>query len=599
MGRLHILPSQIANMIAAGEVVGRPASVVKELMENAVDAGATKISVVVTDSGRTLVQVIDDGCGMSPEDATLCFERHATSKIQDEADLESIMTFGFRGEALASISAVAEIELKTRREEDATATKVTIGNFGVMASSECSAPKGTSIAVRNLFYNTPARRKFLKSDAVELKHIIEEFTRVAMTRPEIAFCLIHNGHEVLDVKKAKSLKFRIQDLLGAGVVGEVVDLAADTSILGVSGYVGKPESAKKTLGNQYFFVNGRFFRSPYLHKAVMNAYSEVMPEGLTPSYFIFLTVDPHSVDVNISPTKAEVKFEQDSIIFQTLYACVRETLGRNSFGGGIDFDTEGAVQMPQIGNGFSAYRPDNIAPAVDFDPNFNPFSSEPDTVQNSPAAWQAGTSQYVGGNRNYGALFEERAVPASGVFILQGRYIATPTSAGVLLVNIRRAYERIMYEQMLDAMVKGEKVSQTALFPIQMQIAPAQMALIEENRDVIAKIGFDIAPFGQDTIAVSGVPEGYQDDENAVRETVVELIGALGEGRHAGLGAIMDSALAAKLAFSGSARAKTPATPQEAQALIDSLFGCANAELTPAGKKITSVISYEEIEKRF
>ncbi|MBQ2229140.1 MAG: DNA mismatch repair endonuclease MutL, partial [Bacteroidales bacterium] len=340
MGRLKVLSARLSNMIAAGEVVQRPASVVKELLENAVDAGATQVDVVITDAGRTLIQVIDDGSGMSPSDAVLCFERHATSKISTPADLENILTYGFRGEALASIAAVSEVTLRTRRAEDETATQVVIDGGSGVKTSTVSAPVGSNFAVRNLFYNTPARRKFLKSDNVEFKHIVEEFTRVAIPRPDIAFTLSHNGREVLGLRKAKSLKFRIQDVIGRGVVGDVVDILADTSVVKISGFVGRPESARKALGNQYFFVGGRYFRSPYLHKAVMKAYDEFITEGLTPSYFIFLDVDPHSVDVNIHPTKTEIKFEDDNLIFQVLSACVREALGRNSFGASLDFDRE-------------------------------------------------------------------------------------------------------------------------------------------------------------------------------------------------------------------------------------------------------------------
>ena len=288
MGKLKILPAQIANMIAAGEVVQRPASVVKELLENAVDAGASQVSVVVTDAGRTLIQVIDNGCGMSPVDAVLCFERHATSKIATAEDLEQILTYGFRGEALASIAAVSEVTLRTRRPQDETATEVRTSALGETKTATVAAPAGSNFAVRNLFYNTPARRKFLKSDNVELKHIIEEFTRVAITRPDIAFTLSHNGRDLFVLKKAKSLKFRILDLLGSNVVGDIVDLNAETSVVRISGFVGRPDTARKTLGNQYFFVNGRYFRSPYLHKAVMKAYEEMIPEGVTPAWFIFL-----------------------------------------------------------------------------------------------------------------------------------------------------------------------------------------------------------------------------------------------------------------------------------------------------------------------
>ncbi|MBR3076246.1 MAG: DNA mismatch repair endonuclease MutL, partial [Bacteroidales bacterium] len=336
MGRLKVLPARISNMIAAGEVVQRPASVIKELMENAVDAGATQVDVVVSDAGRTLIQVIDNGSGMSSPDAVLCFERHATSKIASAADLERIITYGFRGEALASIAAVSQVTLRTRREADDTGTCVTISPDEPVKTSSVSAPKGSNFAVRNLFYNTPARRKFLKSDQVEFKHIVEEFTRVAIPRPDIAFTLSHNGKEVYVLRKAQSLKFRILDLLGRNVVGDIVDISADTSVVKISGFAGRPESARRALGNQYFFVGGRYFRSPYLHKAVMKAYEDFVPEGLTPSYFVFLEVDPQSVDVNIHPTKTEIKFEDDNVIFQVLSACVREALGRNSFGASLD-----------------------------------------------------------------------------------------------------------------------------------------------------------------------------------------------------------------------------------------------------------------------
>lgn len=374
MNQLRILPAQLANMIAAGEVVQRPASVVKELMENAVDAGASQVSVIVTDAGRTLIQVIDDGCGMSASDAVLCFERHATSKIATQEDLNGILTYGFRGEALASIAAVAEVTLRTRRAGDETATEVRIGGDGKTRTASVAAPAGSNFAVRNLFFNTPARRKFLKSDNVELKHIIEEFTRVAITRPETAFTLTSGKHDIFVLKKAKSRKFRIQDLLGSGISSELVDISAETSVVSLKGYIGRPDTARKTLGNQFLFVNGRYFRSPYLHKAVMKAYEGLIPDGVTPSYFIFLETDPHSMDVNIHPTKTEVKFEDDSVIFQVLYACIKESLGRNSFGASIDFENSGGVELPQLGRNFKQYA-GLREPEIGRDPDYDPFKS--------------------------------------------------------------------------------------------------------------------------------------------------------------------------------------------------------------------------------
>ena len=606
MGKLKVLPAQIANMIAAGEVVGRPASVVKELTENALDAGAMKVTVVVTDAGRTLIQVIDNGCGMSAEDAKLCFERHATSKIAEAEDLEHILTFGFRGEALASIAAVAEVTLRTRRPEDETGTQVTVGNFGHMETAECSAPAGTNIAVRNLFYNTPARRKFLKSDNVELKHIVEEFTHVALTRPDVAFTLTHNGRDMFVLKAAKSLKYRIQDLLGPGITGELVDIDAQTSLVSVSGFVGRPESARKTLGNQFFFVNGRYFRSPYFHKAVMNAYSEMVPDGVTPSYFIYLTVDPHAIDVNISPTKTEIKFEEDSVIFQTIFATVRETLGRNSFGASIDFETEGAVEMPQISRSFNEYKNSEIAPSHEFDPDYNPFDPAPasDYVPDFGSGSAGGpaphgASGYVARDENYGALFEERTLALGKSVIIGGRFIATPVASGVMLVHVRRALVRILYEKALRALQAEAPVSQTALFPVQAQVGAAYVPLFVEYADMLGRLGFDIAPFGTDSVVVNAVPEGYGADEMSVRETVADLLQLLSEGGHNVLPEMMQSATARKFAELGSARYAELKTPAEATRLLDDLFACDNADLTPSGKRITCIVPIEEIEKRF
>ena len=603
MGKLKVLPAQIANMIAAGEVVGRPASVVKELTENAVDAGATKVNVVVTDAGRTLIQVIDNGCGMSAEDAQLCFERHATSKIASAEDLEEILTFGFRGEALASIAAVSEVTLRTRRPEDETGTQVTVGNFGHMEVTECSAPTGTNIAVRNLFYNTPARRKFLKSDNVELKHIVEEFTHVALTRPDVAFTLTHNGRDMFVLKAAKSLKYRIQDLLGAGVTGDLVDISAQTSLVEVSGFVGRPESARKTLGNQFFFVNGRYFRSPYFHKAVMNAYSEMVPDGVTPSYFIYLTVDPHSIDVNISPTKTEIKFEEDSVIFQTLFATVRETLGRNSFGASIDFDTEGSVEMPQISRSFGEYKNSEIAPSHEFDPSYNPFETAgsdyvPDFGSGTaPAGYNP--SAAVHKSENYGALFENETAAVRKAMIIGGRYIATPVASGVMLVHVRRALVRVLYEKTLRALEAEAPVSQTALFPVEVPVGAANVPLFAEYGEMLLRLGFDVAPFSADSVVVNAVPEGYSSDEMSVRDMVADLLQVLSDGGHNVLPEMMQSATARKFAELGALRYAELKTPAEATALLDDLFACSNADLTPSGKRITCIVPIDEIDKRF
>ena len=601
MGKLQVLPAQIANMIAAGEVVQRPASVVKELMENAVDAGADQITVIVTDSGRTLIQVIDNGCGMSPVDATLCFERHATSKIATAEDLNDILTYGFRGEALASIAAVSEVTLKTRRPQDETATKVSVEDFGKITASSVAAPVGSSFAVRNLFYNTPARRKFLKTDSVELKHIIEEFTRVAIPHPEIAFTLTSGGRDIFVLKKAKSLKFRILDILGSNVVGDIVDLEAKTSVVDISGFVGKPDAARKTLGNQYFFVGGRFFRSAYLHKAVMKAYEDMIPDGVTPSYFIFLDIDPHNIDVNIHPTKTEIKFEDDNVIFQVLYACVKETLGRNSFGASIDFDTEGAVELPQLGASFDEYKGGIQVPQMQLDPNYDPFNfgSMSGTAPSASRdiAPNYDFSKHVEPSQNYGALFAERTLPSTRTMVVHGKYILTPVNSGVMMVNVRRARERILYERALDALSGRQHVTQTALFPVEVQVGAARQTIFIQNADMLSQLGFDISPVGTDSVVVGGVPEGYSCETGKVQQMVQDLMLVLDDG--GSLEEVMRQQMASRFATLGASGADNLTDPVEAQRLIDTLFGCSNAELTPTGRRIVSIMSIEEMDKRF
>ena len=608
MPELKILPGNIANMIAAGEVVQRPASVVKELMENSLDAGARSISVVITDSGRTLVQVIDDGCGMSPDEAVLCFERHATSKIATAEDLENIVTFGFRGEALASVAAVAEVTLRTRRPEDEVGTEVVFDASRLVSQEEVAAPAGSSFAVRNLFYNVPARRKFLKSDNVEFKHIVEEFTRVALTRPDVSFTLSHNGRDVFVLKQAKSLKFRILDLLGASVVGDIVDISAETSLLSVKGFVGKPDSAKKTLGNQFFFVNGRYFRSPYLHKAVMKAYEEFVPEGLTPSYFIFLEVDPHTVDVNIHPTKSEIKFEEDNLVFRMLYACVRETLGRNSFGASIDFDNDASAQLPVFGKSFDEYKP-AVSPKVDLDPDYNPFEPAPmptdydfsdysPSPAPKPSQQPSGPAAYVDKHEDYGKLFESKVLPTTQILTVQDKYIVTVARSGLMVVNIRRAFERILYERFLRALSQGAPVSQSSLFPEQVRVGVENRLVFDENAAMLKSLGFDITPFGNDTVVVNGVPDGFSCENGKVETMVSDLLLILSEG-HSSLSETMHSSMAEKFAILGAASAKTPSSPFEAQRLIDSLFASGNAEFTSRGRRIVTIIPVDEIDKKF
>ena len=582
-------------MIAAGEVVQRPASVVKELMENAVDAGATDVKVVVTDAGRTLIQVIDNGTGMTPDDAVLCFERHATSKLASAEDLHHILTFGFRGEALASIAAVAEVTLRTRIASEEAGVEVTMAASENKGTREVSCPIGTNIAVRNLFYNIPARRKFLKSDNVELRHIVEEFQRVALTRPDIGFTLTHNGKDIHVVKPAKSHKFRIQDLLGPAVVGDIVDIQADTTIASLRGYVGKPESARKTLANQFFFVNGRYFRSPYLHKAVMKAYENLIPEGSTPSYFIYLEVDPATVDVNIHPTKAEIKFEEDQLLFQTVFAAVKEAMGRSSVAGAIDFDNPVAADVPVVGTRFEEYRPSSI-PTAGVDPFYNPFEEE---IHPSEARGSlAGYSQHIEKSQNYGALFEERTLPTTQILIVQGRYILTQSASGLMIVHIRRARERLFYDRFLKAITAEAHVTQTALFPVQVTVGVEGRLTLDEHAELLRKLGFDIVPFGTDTVVVNGVPEGYSAQPGKAETLVNDLLLILSEDQGA-LPGVMEQALAQKFAVLGASAGEKLTSPLEAQRLVDALLQSENPEFTAAGKRILSIVPADELEKRF
>lgn len=636
MGKLQVLPAQLANMIAAGEVVQRPSSVVKELVENAVDSGADRIDVIISDSGRTLIQVIDNGCGMSASDAVLCFERHATSKIATASDLEAIMSYGFRGEALASIAAVAEVTLKTRREQDESGTQVVIGDSGKLRSSGVSTPKGSNFIIRNLFYNTPARRKFLKGDNVELRHIVDEFVHIAVPHPEIAFSLVHNGRQLYVLKKAKSLKYRIMDVMGMNVADTLVDLSAQTSELNVSGFIGTPRSAKKTQVNQLFFVRGRFFRSPYLHKAVMKAYEEMIPEGVTPAYFIFLDADPSAVDVNVSPTKTEIKFQNESIVFQIIYACVKETLGRNSFGASLDFESEGSIDIPIIGDGFAAYRDANPLTFGGGNPNFNPFDPDsslppsgstpsgnvsgqffPDSGSSSGgssgggAGLGAGASGASGGgqagryqdypprmgkDQSYGVLFESKCM--SNTLVLHKRFILTPVASGLMLVNCRRAFERILYERMLKALSSNNHVSQKALFPVQVQIGVQERLILEGASETLERLGFDITPFGTDSVVVNAVPEGMSCEESKVRTMLDDIVAVLSEPG-SGLQEVLNQRMAARFAALGAASFEIGSEPMAPRKLIDTLFACENAELTPGGRKIVAIVGIDEIENKF
>lgn len=633
--RIKILPSNIANVIAAGEVVERPASVVKELMENAVDAGATEVKVIIQDAGRTLIQVIDNGCGMSPDEAVVCFERHATSKIAEAEDLMNIHTFGFRGEALASIAAVAEVTLKTRREEDEVGCQVDFADSQLQSTIETATPVGCNFMVRNLFYNVPARRKFLKSDNAEFRHITEEFEKVALTREDVGFSLTHNGREIRVLRPAKSMKFRIQDMIGGNVVNKLVDIHADTSVAEINGFVGRPETAKKGLDNQFFFVNGRYFQSPYLRKAIMNAYQNLIPEGVAPTYFIYLDVNPASIDVNVNPTKVQIKFEDDNVLFSVLYAAVKEALGKLSFGASIDFDKDGMIELPALGQGFNEYRPVTM-PQTGSDPTFNPFENDGYPSEESPfknvlAAENSGAadmpgmmefptvrpqdiqdnetaatgqpsygaySRYVDRKDDYGRLFEGLAAQTRPALVVQGKYIVTNSRSGLMLINVSRAVERIFYDRFLEAFSKNGHVSQRSLFPVSVHVGCENVPLFEEFAQTLHSLGFDITVFSADEVVVNAMPEGLSVEADKVEAMIGDLILILSEN-HSSLEEIMFANMAARFAKLAALNCEAIANNEQARSLMDELFACSNPEYTQSGRRITVVVTADELEKKF
>ncbi len=574
---IRVLPGNIANLIAAGEVVGRPSSVVKELMENSVDAGSTDIQVVILDAGRTLIQVIDNGCGMDIDDAQLCFERHATSKIARAEDLEKILTYGFRGEALASIAAVSEVTLKTRTENSETGVQVDAASSKVNDVRETACRKGCNISVRNLFYNVPARRKFLKSDIAEMRHLVAEFTRVAIVNPSVSFSLTHNSKTIYSLKSVNNVRRRIYDLCGKEILKELVDINTETSIINISGFIGKPEDARRTLGNQYFFVNGRYFRSPYLNKAVCKAYSNLIPDGYTPPYFIFLEVNPERVDVNIHPAKTEIKFEDEPMIFEIISASVRESLGRNSFTPSIDFDSSSIIDFPVQNSKHPTYQ---APPKINYDPLFNPFDHP---EKNYPAPER-------GCNSVFDTEIHEATIPLIQV---QGKYIITPVKSGVMIINILHARERIFYDTMLPLVNQNRQATHGTLFPQTLELSHELHSLLIENNELLNGLGFDIRDLGNNSVVIYGLPDGFPTDPNAVKLCIDDLCSSFQSGE---LESGQSSAVAA-LARSAALRGAKTMNQTEAQILVDKLFACSDSTTAPDGKKCVSIITIEELDK--
>lgn len=605
---IQLLPDSIANQIAAGEVVQRPASVVKELLENSIDAGARNINLIVREGGKGLIQVIDDGVGMSETDARLCFERHATSKICEATDLFNIRTMGFRGEALASIAAVAEVELRTRRATDEVGTEVNISASELVSQQPVACPAGTQIAVKNLFFNVPARRKFLKSDSVELKHVIAEFQRVALAYPEVAFSLSHNGSELYRLP-ASGLKQRIIGLFGKNINQHLVDCSTQTSIVNIGGYIGKPEGAKKTAGEQFFFVNGRFMKNPYLQKAVMSAYNRLLAPDTYPSYFIYFDIDPQSIDVNIHPTKTEIKFEDERMIWQILHAAVRESLGKFSVVPPIDFDSAPGFNIP--------YLPKNAPvtfPGIDIDPTYNPFDEQPTSVHKSPSADRHRES-VTGWEQLFTDLpqestpiqtrietFESEGMLSNApentnrFYQFKGKYILTTVKSGLMVIDQKRAHERILYEQYINGMQADINLKQRELFPQAIELQPADFELLMSKADELSQLGMEISNLKHNTISVNTMPVSSSITDPA--KLVENLLAIMHENQ----ALPFDDAkhrIALSMAKASAIGYAKQLSQFEMQEIVDKLFACHEPNLTPDGKKIIVILELDEFENRF
>ncbi len=610
---IHLLSDHIANQIAAGEVIQRPSSAVKELLENAIDAGATDIQLHLRDAGKELIQVIDNGKGMSPADARMAFERHATSKIKDINDLFRIRTMGFRGEALASVAAVAQVELRTRPHESEIGTRIVIEGTEVKTQEPTGTPPGSNLMIKNLFFNVPARRHFLKSNTTEFRHVVDEFTRVAMAHPDVGFKLYHNGAEQFHIQQG-NLKTRIVSLLGNNFEKHLVPVKEDTDLLNIHGFIGKPDAATKTRGNQFFFINNRFIRSPYLHHAVTSAYQSLIDKDSYPFYVLFLEIDPKRVDVNVHPTKQEVKFEDDQLMYAYLQSAIKHALARYNISPSLDFTLDpgiqnlSSVQLPITEKETSRTRegylhntfikPDEAHRIASINemqrwkdsyhtagvPDANSFQSP--VQQPLPPAQMAmqipsqSSSQSTHGGQN--------------VLVVQGALLVTTVKSGLLVVHLRRARERILYERLEEAWQGGDTPAQRLLFPISMELPPADATLLASLLPDLKRIGFEIEAFGAATYVIQGMPSGLgSGEEQALISEMLERM----KNESSAASDVRAHQLLVSLAQRLS-RSSTAAPSQEAlRTVIDELFACMQPEFTATGKKVFSVMPKEELDK--
>jgi DNA mismatch repair protein MutL len=608
---IQLLPDSVANQIAAGEVIQRPASVVKELVENALDAGASEITVHVKDAGRTLIQITDNGCGMSPTDARMAFERHATSKISSANDLFCIRTMGFRGEALASIAAIADVELRTKKMEDEVGTFIHIIGSEVKTQEPTAGNNGTSFTIKNLFFNVPARRKFLKGNTTEIKHIIWEIQRIAIPNPEIKISLFHNNSPVYELPKTNHRK-RIVDLFGKSVNQSLVQVNEKTSLVNIYGFVGQPKFARKTIGEQFFFVNGRFMRHPYFNKAIMQAYQQLLPPDTFPSYFLFLEIDPGNIDINVHPTKTEIKFENERDIWQIIHAAVRESLGKHNVVPSIDFDQSGNIDIPVPQRSF-----ENIQfPEIRVNPDYNPFETGKSISTGSFGKTPAGKKNldrwedlYTGtqlklkpepenSTENEDVIFSQSSFQFSGKKTLQikQKYILTPVKSGLMVIDQKRAHERILFEKFMEVLKSDSVASQQMLFPQTIELNPADAAILQSILPELLSLGFDIRDFGKNTFIISGTP-GVLDVSSP--ELVVEKL--LEEYKNSPVDARSKAKeqIAISLSKASSLDYGTDLKQEEIDHLIDNLFACATPNFSPEGKKVLTIIPVTDIEKSF
>ena len=610
---IHLLPDSVANQIAAGEVIQRPASVLKELVENSIDAGATFIQIVIKDAGRTLIQVVDNGKGMSETDARMAFERHATSKINTADDLFSIRTMGFRGEALASIAAVAQVELRTRRTEDELGILVEIAGTRVFKQETVQCDSGTSFQVKNLFFNVPARRRFLKSDNVEKSHIFTEFYRIALVNSNVAFTLFDGDEEIFQLP-ASNIKIRIENIFGKNAKKrwqqQLLTIETSTNLVSLVGYVGKPEYAQKS-GSQYFFVNGRYMRHPYFHKAVLLAYNQMIQASESPNYFIFLEVDPQTIDINIHPTKTEIKFENEQAIWSILSSAVKESLGKFNVVPSIDFDQNGSFEMP-LGMSVENVRP----PQSNFNPNYNPFGTtgykrpaldweelygdfEKKTIHGkSSSTWQSNSelSTIITGEAFVQQQEIEHNESRTENFQYKNRLIFTGIKSGLLMIDQHRAHTRILFDQFINQMENSKGISQQVLFPEELELNDDDALFFEQIIPDLKQIGFEFELSGKNSYSIKGVSALLGSS------SVIDLLlGMLDSAKTTALDPTkgMKESISLFLAESASLKAGQRLTNEEMCDLIDRLFACANHNFTPDGKIINTIITQEEIEKRF